>query len=184
MAVFREPPLTSVSSVFAARRRRPGIGRIHAGAGLTVAVVLWCVAALPPLPTSAAAGDGPPAPPFAAHVDMRTFMEHILTPAAGVVWSVNGALIDASGEHDRSPHSDDDWEKVVSGAATLAEATNALMIPERVRDAEWNRYVSRLARAADRAYRAAENHDLKTVSEVSDALDGICASCHHHYGLE
>lgn len=149
-------------------------------AGLAAAVVLSGAAA--PLPTPAAAGDAPP--PFVAHVDMRTFMEHVLTPAASVVWSVNGTLLDAGGEHDRSPKSDDDWEKVVSGAATLAEATNALMIPERVRDAEWNRYVGKLAAAADRAYRAAEDHDLRTVSEVSDALDGICASCHRHYGLE
>jgi cytochrome c556 len=72
----------------------------------------------------------------------------------------------------------------VSGAATLAEATNALMIPERARDQEWNRYAKKLADAADKAYRAAEAHDLKSVSEVSDQLDRICAACHRHYGLE
>ena len=36
----------------------------------------------------------------------------------------------------------------------------------------------------DKAYQAAEAHDLKSVAEVSDHLDGICASCHRHYGLE
>jgi hypothetical protein len=25
---------------------------------------------------------------------------------------------------------------------------------------------------------------LKTVADVSDHLDGICAACHRHYGLE
>jgi hypothetical protein len=123
-------------------------------------------------------------PPFKPHVDMKTFMEHVLTPAAKVIWSVNGVTIDAQGEHDLSPKTDDDWENVTSGAATLAEATNALMIPSRAQDAEWNSYVKKLADAADRAYQAAEVHDLKTVSEVSDRLDGICASCHRHYGLE
>ncbi len=123
-------------------------------------------------------------PPFQAHVDMKTFMEHVLTPAAAVVWRVNGIVIDAKGEHDLSPRSDDDWENIVSGAATLAEATNALMIPERVRDPQWNFYVQKLAAAADKAYRGAEAHDLKAVSEVSDRLDGICADCHRHYGLE
>jgi hypothetical protein len=123
-------------------------------------------------------------PPFKAHVDMKTFMEHVLTPAAQIVWSVNGSIIDARGERDLSPRTDDDWEKLTSGAATLAEATNALMIPERARDPQWNFYVKKLADAGAKAYQAAEAHDLKSVAEVSDRLDGICASCHRHYGLE
>jgi len=123
-------------------------------------------------------------PPFQPHVDMKTFMEHVLTPAAKVVWSVNAVVIDEKGEHDLAPKSDADWEQVVSGAATLAEATNALMIPQRALDPNWNGYVKRLAEAANKAYVAAEAHDLKTISQVSDQLDGICAACHRHYGIE
>jgi hypothetical protein len=123
-------------------------------------------------------------PPFKPHVDMKTFMAHVLTPAAKVIWSVNSLMIDAQGEHDLSPKTDDDWENITSGAATLAEVTNALMIPGRAQDAEWNSYAKKLADAADKAYQAAETHDLKTVTEVSDRLDSICASCHRHYGLE
>jgi len=145
----------------------------------TIALAITCVAASPSISDDAA-----PMPPFQPHVDMKTFMEHVLTPAASVIWRVNGVVIDARGEHDLSPKSDDDWEQVVSGAATLAEATNALMIPQRARDPEWNAYVQKLADAADKAYRAAEAHDLKSISEVSDRLDGICAACHRHYGLE
>jgi len=147
--------------------------------GIIVALVVSCLAASPSISEDATA-----MPPFQAHVDIKTFMQHVLGPAAATIWKVNGLVIDATGEHDLSPKSDDDWEQVVSGAATLAEATNALMIPERARDPEWNRYVKKLADAADKAYRAAEAHDLKSVSEVSDQLDGICAACHRHYGLE
>jgi hypothetical protein len=123
-------------------------------------------------------------PPFRAYVDMKAFMEHVLTPAAKIVWSVNGVVIDEKGEHDLSPKTEDDWERVVSGAATLAEATNALMIPERAIDPEWPRYAKALADAAEKAYQAAEARDLKTISQVSDQLDGICAACHRHYGVE
>ena len=148
-------------------------------AGVIAVLVLAGLSASPSMSDSAA-----PVPPFEAHVDMKTFMEHVLSPAAAIIWKVNGVVIDEKGEHDLSPKSDGDWEQVVSGAATLAEATNALMIPQRVPDREWATYVRRLADAADKAYRAAEAHDLKSVSEVSDQLDGICAACHRHYGLE
>jgi hypothetical protein len=147
--------------------------------GAIIAVVIGCVAA-----SRSISEDAAPMSPFQLHVDMKTFMQHVVSPAAAIIWKVNGLIIDEKGEHDLSPKSDDDWEQVVSGAATLAEATNALMIPKRVRDQNWNRYVKKLADAADKAYRAAEAHDLKSVSEVSDQLDGICAACHHHYGLE
>ena len=144
-----------------------------------IAVAVACVATFPSISDDAASTS-----PFQPHVDIKTFMEHVLGPAAATIWKVNAVVIDEKGEHDLSPKSDDDWEQVVSGAATLAEATNALMIPQRARDQDWNRYVKQLADAADKAYRAAEAHDLKSVSEVSDQLDGICAACHRHYGLE
>jgi hypothetical protein len=147
--------------------------------GRILAVAIGCAAASPSISEGAA-----PMPPFQAHVDMKIFMEHVLSPAAATIWRVNGLVIDDKGEHDLSPKSDDDWEQVLSGAATLAEATNALMIPQRVRDKDWNRYVKKLADAANRACRAAEAHDLKSISEVSDQLDGICSACHRHYGLE
>jgi hypothetical protein len=147
--------------------------------GTMIALVIGCVSASP-----SSSDDAVPTAPFQPHVNMKTFMEHVLSPAAAIIWKVNAVVIDAEGEHDLSPKSDDDWEQVVSGAATLAEATNALMIPQRARDPDWNRYVQKLAEAADKAYRAAEARDLKSVSEVSDRLDGICAACHHHYGLE
>ncbi len=129
-------------------------------------------------------GNAEPAEPFQVHVDMKTFMEHVLTPAAKIIWSVNGVVIDENGEHDQSPKTDKDWEQIVSGAATLAEATNALMIPQRALDHEWARYAKQLAAVADKAYQAAEAHDLKTISDISDRLGGICAACHRHYGVE
>jgi hypothetical protein len=149
-------------------------------AGIAAALVIAGVLAWPWKGRHAAL----PPPPFQARVDMKTFMEHVLTPAANVIWRVNGVTIDAGGERDLGPKSDADWENVVSGAATLAEASNALMIPGRALDAEWNAYALKLCDAAGKAYAAAEAHDLKTVSEVSDRLDGICAACHRHYGLE
>ena len=44
--------------------------------------------------------------------------------------------------------------------------------------------MQKVAVAANKAYVAAEAHDLKTISQVSDQLDGICAACPRHYGVE
>jgi hypothetical protein len=139
----------------------------------------------PALSTAASVGHRrASSPPFRAFVDMATFMQHVLTPAATIVWRTNGFVNDASGDHDLSPQTDADWEAVVSGAATLAEATNALMIPQRTRDPAWNGYVLQLATLAEQAYQAAEKHDLKAIWDVSDRLDATCSSCHKRYGLE
>ena len=123
-------------------------------------------------------------PRFTPHVDLKTFMGHIVSPAAMHIWSVNGIVIDAQGEHDLAPKTEADWEELVSATATLAESTNALLIPQRELDGQWNHYVRKLADAANTAYLAAEAHDLKAIAAVSDQLDGICASCHRHYKLE
>ncbi len=151
--------------------------RIHILRCIAAAVLVGCAVSSPSLGEERK-------PPFRAYVDMKTFMEHVLSPAARIVWSVNAIVIDEKGEHDLSPKTEDDWERIVSGAATLAEATNALMIPERALDPQWTFYVQKLAAAAGKAYAAAEAHDLKTISQVSDQLDGVCAACHRHYGVE
>src|SRR5271169_3110025 len=116
--------------------------------GAVAAIVVGCA-----LMSPSRGEDAAPMPPFRPHVDMKTFMEHVLTPAATIIWRVNGVVLDDKGEHDLSPKSEADWEQIVSGAATLAEATNALMIPQRVRDQEWIPYARKLSEAADKAYR-------------------------------
>ena len=152
-------------------------GRLSA---VALATAIVAAATLRPSPGEEAAH----LPPFQPYVDMKTFMEHVLTPAAKIVWSVNAVVIDAKGERDLSPKSDADWEEIVSGAAMLAEAANALMIPQRALDPQWNAYAKKLGDAAARAYMAAEAHDPKTISAISDRLDEICAACHRHYGIE
>jgi hypothetical protein len=99
------------------------------------------------------------------YVDMKTFMEHVLTPAAKIVWSVNAVVIDAQGERDLSPKSDADWEadrerrgdarrsgQRVDAPGARARSRNGTVTPK-----DW-------ADAAARAYVAAEAHDPKSIS--------------------
>jgi hypothetical protein len=52
--------------------------RIHAG--IAAALVIACAVSSPTLGEDAG-------PPFRAYVDMKTFMEHVLTPAANIVFA-------------------------------------------------------------------------------------------------
>lgn len=121
---------------------------------------------------------------FRTPVDMKTLMAHVLTTAAQPIWRVNGSVVDESGWRDLAPRTDEQWEDVVTAAATLLEVSNALLMPGRARDENWHVYVVPLLDAAEQAYIAAEKHDLQSLSRVSDDLDGICRACHRHYGLE
>jgi hypothetical protein len=67
------------------------LNRIRILSGIAVALFAAGVALSPSL------GEDVGPPPFRAHVDMKTFMEHVLTPAAKIVWSVNGVVIDEKG---------------------------------------------------------------------------------------
>ena len=135
--------------------------------GTIVALVMSRLTAAPSISEDAAA-----MPPFQAHVDMKNFMQHVLGPAAASIWKVNGLMIDAKGEHDLSPKSDDDWEQVVSGAATLAEATNALMIPERARESMWStgKASSSLARSKQDGVLASEWRSCEGFCQGSASL--------------
>lgn len=135
-------------------------------------------------PVSTMLRAAPPSSPFTAVVDFPTFMEHVLSPAANKIWMASGWIIDATGEHDLTPQTQEQWEEVVTGAATLAEATNALMIPQRQLDPAWNGLAQKLRAAAEQAYQAAERHDAKAIADIGERLDDICSACHKHYGYE
>jgi hypothetical protein len=123
-------------------------------------------------------------PAFRPIVNLPTFMEHVLSPAADAVWRANGTMADSRGEHDLTPTTEPQWEAVVSAAATLAEATNALMIPQRQVDGAWSALAARLARAAESAYQAAEAHSPDGLARAGQRIDAACTGCHKHYGLE
>jgi hypothetical protein len=53
----------------------------------------------------------------------------------------------------------------MSGAAALAEVTNALMIPQRSRDLQRSFYAEKVGGGREQAYVTAEARDLKSISE-------------------
>jgi hypothetical protein len=70
------------------------------------------------------------------YVDMKTFMEHVLTPAK-IIWSVNAVVIDKRGEHDLSPNRrqpDSQWRRRFGRGHECADDPSGRVDPE------WNVY--------------------------------------------
>src|SRR5918994_4289721 len=84
-----------------------------------------CQSSQPTQPAAAAQ------PPYAPTATIKDIMLNIIDPAADVVWLSVTSVQSAEGLVDTAPKTDEDWKKVRSGAITLMEASNLLMMPGR-----------------------------------------------------
>ena len=74
------------------------------------------------------------------------------------------------------------WAAVRRSALTLEESGNLLTMRGRARDqGDWMKDAKMLADAGRAAYQAAQAKDLSALSQISDALDASCTTCHKQY---
>lgn len=111
-------------------------------------------------------------------------MEWILEPLADVIWDNAGFIIDAEGETDLSPDTEDAWNEVVYAAATLSEAGNLLMLPGRSAGADWDEYSAGLITAGKGALDAALKRDADALFDAGGNIYQVCRACHNQYWPE
>ena len=129
-----------------------------------------------------AAAASPDAAPYDTHLPMAEFMGHVMQHAGDGVWKWQGLVLDETGEHSLFPRNDQEWEEAESGALSLAEATNLLLIPgRRMPEAGWDNAVKDVRTVALRAARAAEKHDEDAFFAAGSSLDDACDACHVRY---
>ncbi len=122
------------------------------------------------------------APWAATDLPMRKFMTHVMQHAGNGIWKWQGIELDRTGEHSLYPKNDDDWEDAESGALTLAEVANLLLLPgRRVAEPAWDQSIADVRRIALKAAAAAERQDKEAFLAAGSALDGACDSCHVRY---
>src|SRR5215218_6234248 len=92
---------------------------------LTIVGLAGCGAPPPP---------PPPPPPYTTTLELKQVMEWVIDPAVDVIWDSVKSVITEKGTQEIAPHTDAEWDKVRDAAATLMEASNALMIEGRARD--------------------------------------------------
>ena len=120
---------------------------------------------------------------FNTDLPMTEFMGHFVDPAAFMYWKGSGTRIDATGEHDLSPTTDEGWDVLVSGATMLVEAGNILQMDGRRRapEADWNKYAQMLTERALIARAAAEKHDKQAVFDEGGRVYEVCVACHEQF---
>ena len=153
-----------------------------------------------------AAGSNPAPPPYTPTATVRDIMVHIVDPAGDLIWDAASTTIDLKGTHETVPKTDDDWAKVRSGAITLAEASNLLMMPRPVarpgeksvapgieleppemeelinKDrASWYKHAADLREVSMKVLEVVDKKDVKGLFEIGEPVDRACENCHRQY---
>ena len=126
------------------------------------------------------------APKFDTSLPMHEFMLHVVHPASQAYWRGSGIEVTMAGERDLSPKDEAGWEALVTAAATVAEAGNALQLPGRARapEADWNRMAQDMTARALEARTAADAHDKQAVFDTGGRLYETCIACHAKFVIE
>jgi len=130
---------------------------------------------------TAAVADGDNAP-YHVEMPLKEFMPHVMQYAGDGIWKRQGWRVDKTGEHSLFPKNDEEWEEAESGARTLAEVTNLLLLPgRRVNEPEWDHAVAEVRTVALKAAEAAEKKDQDAFFAAGGELDEACDVCHIRY---
>jgi mono/diheme cytochrome c family protein len=110
------------------------------------------------------------------------FMNEVMQPAADVIWGAAGYVIDAEGEHDLSPTTDEGWAEVRAGALDVIAAGEALKTADFARDHEnWDAFAEGIVGAGGLARDAVDAQDGDAVFDAGEQLYRVCLACHQFY---
>ncbi len=119
--------------------------------------------------------------PYAPVANMHDMMEHVLNPAAEVIWDSAGYIITIEGEENLAPTTDELWHEVINAAMVVTESGNLLMLPGRSAGDDWNEYSVGLIAAGKLAIEAAEAQDAEALFDAGGRIYVVCRACHNQY---
>jgi len=109
----------------------------------------------------------------------REIMDGIVIPDSQAVFE---AVAYENGVLTRSPHGDDEWNRLRMRALAVAEAGNLLLIPPRARDrSDWRTFSQAMTTKAAAVAKAAESKDIDAVLLTGGELYDTCTACHGKY---
>jgi hypothetical protein len=157
----------------------------------------------PKLPSVTLWGDMKPV------VSVKELMKYMIDPIADNIFDSVGTVVTKKGIEDRAPRTDDDWDKIETGAVTLAEGAYLLKVPRDFTPAgdrnnsegpdavelspeaikakvlkdpvEWNARIETLRNAALAVMEIVKKRDKAALWDASENLDTACENCHRSY---
>jgi hypothetical protein len=123
-----------------------------------------------------------------ASFDMKELMGHVIDHNADGIWLHQGWVVDENGERDLFPTDEAGWMATENSAATLAEASNLLLVSARdglpAEDpALWTDFAHKLQAASVRALEAAEARDKEAFFNAGGDIYVVCRDCHQRFIL-
>ena len=118
--------------------------------------------------------------------DVKELMAHVVDPASFMVWKNSGVDIDATGEHERYPTTEEGWKVMEDGSVIVAEAGNLLKIGNRPREpvAEWNKFSDLMTERAMAMKEAVESRNKQAIFDTGGRLYEVCQGCHAKFIIE
>ena len=183
----------------------------YSGLVLLAATIAACSSSAPTPPPSASAGVSQPAlwGDLTPVVSVKELMRYMIDPVADNIFNAVSSTTTKQGIVDVEPKTDEDWDKILVGAVSLAEGayllkirrpfapagdennstgpnavelTPAQMTAKVERDpVEWNARIEALRNVALEALDVVKRRDVAELWDLSENLDKACEACHRSY---
>ena len=129
-----------------------------------------------------ACSETPDPPAYKLVGDIQSTMEHVLEPAADVIWDSAGSIVTLEGEQSLAPATEEEWHQVRHAAQVVAETGNLLMMPGRTMPGDdWIEISQGLITMGEKAMAAADAEDADALFVAGGDLYNVCVSCHQIY---
>jgi len=116
---------------------------------------------------------------------VKQIMIGITNPSAYVVYEAVGTKNTAKVLEEIAPQTDEDWAKVESAAAAVAESGNLILTGNRAIDkGDWVKMTHDMMDKATLAMKAAEAKDKDKIVETGGDLNTTCDNCHARYSRQ
>ena len=148
------------------------------GIGFIIASERTARAATPATAAAAAAEVTPVA-------TVKQIMIGITNPAAYAIYEAVGTKTTSKGIEEIAPQTDEDWAKVESAAAAVAESGNLMLTGNRAIDkGDWVKMTHDMMDKAKLAMAAAKAKDKDKIVETGGDLNVTCDNCHARYSRQ
>lgn len=133
-----------------------------------------------------------PAPASGANVafdyrqSLKELMRRVVDPTAVSLWARSGDVESADGSTSQLPADDKTWTLAENEAATLIEAGNLLLLPDRIQrlkpdDGDWEKFARGLIASAAAVKAATEKRSGDDMLRTGGDLYDACTACHTKY---